>query len=103
MSPQRSTLIAGSRRSPHPRRPVEGAKAWVMRNSLVEAALRRLDELHKFPDVRGAVQLLSNLFQGLRRIELRAQQQAKCAFDRIEALAVEAAAFEADGVHAVAM
>jgi len=38
--------------------------------------------------------LRADLFEGLRSVELGAQQQAKCAFDRIEAFAIEASAFE---------
>ena len=69
----------------------------------MQAALRRLDEFHQFPDVGRAVELRADLFERLRSVELGAQQQAECAFDGIEALAIEAAALEADRVHAIAM
>jgi len=61
----------------------------------VQAALGRLDKFHQFADVGRAIELRADLFEGLRSVELRAQQQAKRAFDRIEAFAIEAAAVRA--------
>ena len=61
-------------------------KAWAWRNSLVQAALRRFDEFHQFPDVRRAVELRADLLEGLRGVELGAQQQAKGALDGFQAL-----------------
>src|SRR5882762_11799878 len=78
-------------------------RRWARRNSLVQAALGRLDKFHEFADVGRAIELSADLFEGLRSVELGAQQQAKRAFDRIEAFAIEAAAFEPDRIHAIAM
>ncbi len=69
----------------------------------MQAALGRLDKFHEFADVGRAIELSADLFEGLRSVELGAQQQAKRAFDRIEALAIEASAFEPDRIHAIAM
>ncbi len=69
----------------------------------MQAALGRLDKFHQFADVGRAIELSADLFEGLRSVELGAQQQAKRAFDRVEALAIEAAAFEPDRIHAITM
>jgi len=39
-------------------------------------ALGRLDKFHEFADVGRAIELRANLFEGLRSVELGAQQQA---------------------------
>ena len=69
----------------------------------MQAAFGRLDKFHQFTDIGRAIELRADLFEGLRRVEFGAQQEAKCAFDCIEALAIEAPAFEPDRVHTVAM
>ena len=44
----------------------------------------------------------AHLFDGLRRVQIGAQEETESLFERIEALASETGAFEADGVEAVA-
>ena len=68
----------------------------------MEAALGRFDEFNKFPDVGRTVQLRANLFKGLCGVEFGAEEEAKGSFDCFETRAIESAALEADGVHAVA-
>ena len=69
----------------------------------MQAALGRFDEFHQFAEVGRAVELSANLFQGLRCVELGAQQKAKCAFNGGEALAIESSPLQSDRVHAVAV
>jgi len=57
----------------------------------MEAALRRFDEFHEFPDVGRAVQLRANLFERLRGVQFGAEQEAKGALDGFQARAIESA------------
>ncbi len=68
----------------------------------MQAALGRFNKFHEFADVRRTVQLRANLFDGLRGVEFGPEQQPKGALDGFQTRAVESAALEADGVHAIA-
>jgi hypothetical protein len=62
--------------------------------------LAGFDEAHQFGDVRGTLEGMPHLFEGLACIEFRSQKQAIRAFNGANAFCAKAAALQSYAIHA---